>query len=185
MVATALSMALMYLVLAAMFLARAGRAEAFDTFPDGTTGVGNYLMQSLTQRLQFGVAVILFGVRTILGELVPTFQSIAAKVVPGATPTLDTPHHVPLHPKNRAGGLHRLLLRRTDRPGRTLRVAPPRVRRRADPPQAGATLLHQRRGGARCSGPSPTGSSSPSCRPSWWACSARSGTRISAGSGCS
>lgn len=93
MIATALSMALMYLVLAAMFLARTGRAEAFDAFPDDATGVGNYLMQSLTQGLQFGVAVavILFGVRTILGELVPAFQGIAAKVVPGAIPALDAP----------------------------------------------------------------------------------------------
>ncbi len=50
-------------------------------------------MQSLTQGLQFGVAVavILFGVRTILGELVPAFQGIAAKVVPGAIPALDAP----------------------------------------------------------------------------------------------
>ncbi len=56
------------------------------------TGVGNYLMLSVTQGLQFGiaVAVILFGVRTILGELVPAFQGIAAKVVPpGARPALD------------------------------------------------------------------------------------------------
>ncbi|WP_296204234.1 PTS ascorbate transporter subunit IIC [uncultured Corynebacterium sp.] len=92
MVATALSMALMYIVLALLFLARAGDA-AFAAFENGATGVGNYLMQSLTQGLQFGVAVavILFGVRTILGELVPAFQGIAAKVVPGAIPALDAP----------------------------------------------------------------------------------------------
>ena len=50
-------------------------------------------MQSVTQGLQFGVAVaaILFGVRTILGELVPAFQGIAARVVPGAVPALDAP----------------------------------------------------------------------------------------------
>lgn len=35
--------------------------------------------------------MILFGVRTILGELVPAFQGIAAKVVPGAIPALDAP----------------------------------------------------------------------------------------------
>ncbi|MBV7280963.1 PTS ascorbate transporter subunit IIC [Corynebacterium sp. TAE3-ERU30] len=93
MVATALSMALMYVVLAVLFIARAGTEEAYTAFPDGATGVGNYLMQSLTQGLQFGVAVavILFGVRTILGELVPAFQGIAAKVVPGAIPALDAP----------------------------------------------------------------------------------------------
>ncbi len=93
MVATALSMALMYVVLAVLFLARAGAEEAFTAFDGGATGVGNYIMMSITQGLQFGVAVavILFGVRTILGELVPAFQGIAAKVVPGAIPALDAP----------------------------------------------------------------------------------------------
>ncbi len=93
MVATALSMAVMYVVLAVLFLARAGAEEAFTAFDGGATGVGNYIMMSITQGLQFGVAVavILFGVRTILGELVPAFQGIAAKVVPGAVPALDAP----------------------------------------------------------------------------------------------
>lgn len=93
MVATALSMALMYVILAVAFLLRAGKKEAFTAFEDGASGIGNYIMQSITQGLQFGVAVavILFGVRTILGELVPAFQGIAAKVVPGAIPALDCP----------------------------------------------------------------------------------------------
>ncbi|APT82234.1 PTS ascorbate transporter subunit IIC [Corynebacterium ammoniagenes] len=93
MVSTALSMAIMYIILALLFLARAGKEEAFTAFADGATDVGNFIMQSVTQGLQFGVAVavILFGVRTILGELVPAFQGIAAKVVPGAIPALDAP----------------------------------------------------------------------------------------------
>ncbi|OEV28286.1 PTS ascorbate transporter subunit IIC, partial [Streptomyces nanshensis] len=33
----------------------------------------------------------LFGVRTVLGELVPAFQGIAHKAVPGAVPALDAP----------------------------------------------------------------------------------------------
>lgn len=93
MVATALSMALMYVILAVIFLVRAGQQQAFKAFEDGATSISNYIMQSITQGLQFGVAVaiILFGVRTILGELVPAFQGIAAKVVPGAIPALDCP----------------------------------------------------------------------------------------------
>ncbi|WP_030615668.1 PTS ascorbate transporter subunit IIC [Streptomyces sclerotialus] len=97
MVATALSMVLIYVILAVLFLAKAGRVTAFKAFAtDGgavATGLGNYLMQSVMQGLQFGiaVAVILFGVRTILGELVPAFQGIAKKVVPGAVPSLDAP----------------------------------------------------------------------------------------------
>ncbi|GAA0444366.1 PTS ascorbate transporter subunit IIC [Streptomyces olivaceiscleroticus] len=97
MVATALSMVLIYVILAILFLAEAGRETAFKAFGSAggatATGVGNYLMQSVMQGLQFGIAVaiILFGVRTILGELVPAFQGIAKKVVPGAVPSLDAP----------------------------------------------------------------------------------------------
>lgn len=93
MVATALSMVIMYVVLAIAFLVRADAKTAFAAFDGGATGVGDYLMQAVTQGLQFGVAVavILFGVRTILAELVPAFQGIAAKVVPGAIPALDAP----------------------------------------------------------------------------------------------
>ncbi|GGZ88236.1 PTS ascorbate transporter subunit IIC [Streptomyces echinoruber] len=97
MVATALSMVVVYLVMSLLFLAKAGRDTAFEAFTAATghaaTGVGDYLMQSLMEGLRFGiaVAVILFGVRTILGELVPAFQGIARRVVPGAKPALDAP----------------------------------------------------------------------------------------------
>jgi len=98
MVATALSMVLMYLAVSLIYLGKVGGDEAFRAFADDTgagaaTGVGNYLMMGVTQGLGFGVAVavILFGVRTILGELVPAFQGIAERVVPGAIPALDAP----------------------------------------------------------------------------------------------
>lgn len=97
MVATALSMVLIYVIMALAYLAKAGRATAFKAFAangaGAATDVGNYVMQSVMQGLQFGiaVAVILFGVRTILGELVPAFQGIAGKLVPGAVPSLDAP----------------------------------------------------------------------------------------------
>ncbi|KUL54135.1 PTS ascorbate transporter subunit IIC [Streptomyces sp. NRRL S-1521] len=96
MVATALSMVLIYLVMSLVFLGKSGKETAFKAFGDdraGASGVGDYVMQSVMQGLQFGiaVAVILFGVRTILGELVPAFQGIAKKLVPGAVPSLDAP----------------------------------------------------------------------------------------------
>ncbi|QEV16344.1 PTS ascorbate transporter subunit IIC [Streptomyces alboniger] len=97
MVATALSMVLIYLVMALIFLGKVGKEAAFKAFGDhgaaGASGVGDYVMQSVMQGLQFGiaVAVILFGVRTILGELVPAFQGIARRLVPGAVPSLDAP----------------------------------------------------------------------------------------------
>ncbi|GGV31083.1 PTS ascorbate transporter subunit IIC [Streptomyces spectabilis] len=97
MVATALSMVLIYVIMSLVFLAKAGKEAAFKAFAtDGgpaAPGIGAYVMQSIMQGLQFGiaVAVILFGVRTILGELVPAFQGIANRLVPGAVPSLDAP----------------------------------------------------------------------------------------------
>ncbi|MGI5347559.1 PTS ascorbate transporter subunit IIC [Streptomyces sp. CA-250714] len=97
MVATALSMLLIYVVMAVLYVAKAGEKTAFKAFAieggQAATDLGDYLMQAIMQGLQFGiaVAVILFGVRTILGELVPAFQGIAQKVVPGAVPALDAP----------------------------------------------------------------------------------------------
>ncbi|MDZ5076232.1 PTS ascorbate transporter subunit IIC [Nesterenkonia sp. HG001] len=92
MVATALSMVLMYVVIAAIYVAREGET-AYEAFDGGAENLGNFMMQAVTQGLQFGiaVAVILFGVRTILGEIVPAFQGIAARLVPGAIPALDAP----------------------------------------------------------------------------------------------
>ena len=98
MVATALSMVLMYTAVGLIYLVKAGGDTAFQAFADDSgagaaTGVGNYLMMGVTQGLSFGVAVavILLGVRTILGELVPAFQGIAERLVPGAVPALDAP----------------------------------------------------------------------------------------------
>lgn len=98
MVATALSMVLMYFVVSLIYLARVGQQTAFVAFADesgagAADNVGNFLMKGVTAGLSFGVAVavILFGVRTILGELVPAFQGIADRVVPGAVPALDAP----------------------------------------------------------------------------------------------
>jgi hypothetical protein len=46
-----------------------------------------------TQSLTFsaGVAVVIYGVRVILGEIVPSFSGIATKLVPDARPALDIP----------------------------------------------------------------------------------------------
>jgi PTS system ascorbate-specific IIC component len=91
MVATALSMVLIYWVFAIWGLLALPQADALAIF--GSADVGAYIMAAFAQALQFGVgvAIILFGVRTVLGELVPAFQGIAEKVVPGAKPALDIP----------------------------------------------------------------------------------------------
>ncbi|MDA8372117.1 MAG: PTS ascorbate transporter subunit IIC [Nocardiopsaceae bacterium] len=96
MVATALSMVLVYIAVAMVFWVSEGTRAALDMFPPAEgvdPTIGHFLMQSAMQGLRFGigVAVILFGVRTILGELVPAFQGIAERIVPGAVPALDAP----------------------------------------------------------------------------------------------
>src|SRR5690606_32392062 len=98
MVATALSMVLIYTVAAVAMLGRVGKEKAFAVMD--AESVGDYIMAGVMQALLFGVgvAVILFGVRTILGELVPAFNGIAAKVVPGALPALDCPVVFPYAP---------------------------------------------------------------------------------------
>lgn len=56
-------------------------------------GDTNYIIYSLMQGLKFGagISVILYGVRMIIGELVPAFRGIAKRLVPGAKPALDCP----------------------------------------------------------------------------------------------
>ncbi|ALE91218.1 PTS ascorbate transporter subunit IIC [Arthrobacter alpinus] len=91
MVATSLSMIAIYMVFTIWGLIALPMDEALAIF--GAADGGAFIMAGLAQALQFGVgvAVILYGVRTVLGELVPAFQGIAEKVVPGAKPALDIP----------------------------------------------------------------------------------------------
>ncbi|SDL05894.1 PTS system, ascorbate-specific IIC component [Arthrobacter sp. ov407] len=91
MVATSLSMVLIYMVFAIWGLIALPLDKALAIF-DVADGAA-FIMAGFSQALQFGVgvAIILYGVRTVLGELVPAFQGIAEKVVPGAKPALDIP----------------------------------------------------------------------------------------------
>lgn len=90
MVATALSMVLIYMVFAiwGLIVDPGATTELL-----GGEDAGATIMAGFALALQFGVgvAVILYGVRTVLGELVPAFQGVAEKIVPGAKPALDVP----------------------------------------------------------------------------------------------
>jgi PTS system ascorbate-specific IIC component len=71
-------------VLIAALVAGPGAVESGDL---------NYLVYSLLQGLTFavGIAVLLAGVRMILGEIIPAFRGFAMRIVPGARPALDCP----------------------------------------------------------------------------------------------
>ena len=64
--------------------------------PEGTAayaGGTNFIIFGLLKALGFtaGVLVLLYGVRLLLGELVPAFKGISDKLVPNAVPALDVP----------------------------------------------------------------------------------------------
>ncbi|MGG6314165.1 PTS ascorbate transporter subunit IIC [Paenibacillus macerans] len=64
------------------------------------SGDQNFIMYSIVQSLTFagGIAIVLLGVRMFIGELVPAFNGIATKIVPGAKPALDCPVVFPYAP---------------------------------------------------------------------------------------
>lgn len=64
------------------------------------SGGRNYIIYGLMQGLTFGagITVMLYGVRMIIGELVPAFRGIAKSLVPGAKPALDCPIVFPYAP---------------------------------------------------------------------------------------
>ncbi|HEV8572315.1 MAG TPA: PTS ascorbate transporter subunit IIC [Actinomycetota bacterium] len=101
MVATAVSMVVIYIIFALIFAARQGLGPVVEQLGlDPATNWGSFVMFNVLQALNFGVgvALILFGVRTILGEIVPAFAGIAERVVPGALPALDCPVAFPYAP---------------------------------------------------------------------------------------
>jgi PTS system ascorbate-specific IIC component len=109
MVGTAVAMIFIYLVLAIIFALRIGEAAAIDAVGkamggsaagSGAGGAMGFMTVMFNNALVFGggVAVILLGVRTILGEIVPAFAGIAERVIPGAVPALDCPVAFPYAP---------------------------------------------------------------------------------------
>lgn len=90
-VSTTLLMVLIYLVFAVWGAIALPPAEFIEFF--GAETIGSGIMVAFALGLQFGigVAIILYGVRIVLGELIPAFKGIAEKVVPGSMPALDIP----------------------------------------------------------------------------------------------
>ena len=74
---------------------------ANDLSPATVWGVkGSMFTYIFTQSVMFGVGVtvMLLGVRMLISEIVPAFQGIAQKLIPGAIPALDCPMLFPYAP---------------------------------------------------------------------------------------
>jgi PTS system ascorbate-specific IIC component len=62
--------------------------------PEGVpSGDLNYIVYAVMQGLTFalGIAILLFGVRMVIAEIVPAFRGFAMRIVPDAKPALDCP----------------------------------------------------------------------------------------------
>ncbi|EAC9168116.1 PTS ascorbate transporter subunit IIC [Listeria monocytogenes] len=65
-------------------------------------GNQSFIVYSIVQSFTFaaGIAIVLVGVRMFIGEIVPAFNGIATKLVPGAKPALDAPIVYPYAPNS-------------------------------------------------------------------------------------
>lgn len=71
---------------------------AWDNVVDFAAKAGKHpIVWLVLQALNFaaGFAVLIMGVRMLISELIPAFQGIAQKIVPGAVPALDCPLFFP------------------------------------------------------------------------------------------
>lgn len=90
-VITAITMVLLFVIGGALLMTR--NTEVAKEIL-ATSGTQNFLIYSVIQAIRFaaGIAVVLFGVRLFIGELIPAFKGISTKVVPGAIPAIDAPY---------------------------------------------------------------------------------------------
>lgn len=81
---------IVYIIMAIILQAKGFLPGKVWGYEGGSTGIFTYIF---TRSIYFGVGmtIMLLGVRMLIGEIVPAFQGIAEKVVPGAIPALDCP----------------------------------------------------------------------------------------------
>ncbi|HEY8425863.1 MAG TPA: PTS transporter subunit IIC, partial [Limnochordales bacterium] len=99
----AVSMALIMTAVSVLAALYAGRAYVEAELSQGK----NYIIFALLQALTFtgGVLVLMQGVRMFIAEIVPAFQGISERLVPGARPALDCPVIYPYAPNSLMIGL--------------------------------------------------------------------------------
>ena len=93
-ISTALTMSFFYLITAvAAYIADPAVVEEL-------AGGNNFIVYALTCALSFavGVTIVYNGVRMILADLVPAFQGISNKIIPGAIPAVDCAVFFPYAP---------------------------------------------------------------------------------------
>lgn len=96
-IVTGITMALLFIIGAILLYIR--NTEGANALI-ASTGDTNFTIESIINSLRFagGIAIVLFGVRMFIGEMVPAFKGIATKIVPGAVPALDCPVVYPYAP---------------------------------------------------------------------------------------
>ncbi len=94
-VSTALVISAIMLI-AMAFVPNATRVELARTYSASM----NPWVWAIVSALRFaaGIAILLFGVRMFLAEIVPAFKGISDRVIPGARPALDCPTIFPFAP---------------------------------------------------------------------------------------
>ncbi|MET3696253.1 PTS system IIC component (L-Asc family) [Bacillus oleivorans] len=96
-VITALTMGILFFIGAVILM---GKGTPGAETLIAQAGDQNFVMYSIVQSFTFagGIAVVLLGVKMFIGEIVPAFNGIATKLVPGAKPALDCPVVFPFAP---------------------------------------------------------------------------------------
>ncbi|MGP4080701.1 PTS ascorbate transporter subunit IIC [Pseudalkalibacillus sp. R45] len=89
-VITALTMGILFFVGAAIL---AGKGTPGAEKLIAQSGDQDFIIYSIIQSFTFagGIAIVLMGVKMFIGEIVPAFNGIATKLVPGSKPALDCP----------------------------------------------------------------------------------------------
>ena len=96
----AVSTTLVMVLVVAAAAGMAAGAGGIAVLEEEISGGQNWIVFSLLQAAGFtaGMLILLYGVRMLIGEIVPAFQGIAERVIPGAIPALDVPVIFPFAP---------------------------------------------------------------------------------------